>query len=163
MSSIFKKLLKKSSKKRQAQDRTRDRHVGNESTGTEDSDSDTKSAGSGVRQKRRLKRLILRHRGGADGADGGMEMSSVQGEAGAAAGGKGGEEGYSVVEMALMEDDDLKCSCCYELMVEPTTLNCGHSFCRHCLALWLNQGKQHICPQCRSVWMGFPQINYTLR
>ncbi|XP_023364326.1 bifunctional apoptosis regulator isoform X2 [Otolemur garnettii] len=31
---------------------------------------------------------------------------------------------------------EFSCHCCYDILVNPTTLNCGHSFCRHCLALW---------------------------
>ncbi|KAL9957563.1 hypothetical protein ACROYT_G039206 [Oculina patagonica] len=70
--------------------------------------------------------------------------------------------------MAYKEDDnlseqDLQCSCCFELMVEPTTLNCGHSFCRFCLAQWWHASRHCTCPECRQSWSGFPKVNIVLR
>ena len=63
----------------------------------------------------------------------------------------------------IMEQNDLQCSCCFELMVEPTTLNCGHSFCRFCLAKWWDTSKRATCPDCRQPWVGFPKVNIVLR
>ncbi|XP_045398594.1 bifunctional apoptosis regulator isoform X2 [Lemur catta] len=63
--------------------------------------------------------------------------------------------------MGLEKDDPLQstgpqisvsefsCHCCYDILVNPTTLNCGHSFCRHCLALWWVSSKKTECPECR--------------
>lgn len=58
---------------------------------------------------------------------------------------------------------DFQCSCCFELMVEPTTLNCGHSFCRFCLAKWWNASRHNTCPECREPWSGCPKVNIVLR
>ncbi|XP_077172988.1 bifunctional apoptosis regulator isoform X2 [Paroedura picta] len=55
------------------------------------------------------------------------------------------------------------CPCCYDILVRPTTLNCGHSFCRHCLALWWASSKKNECPECRQTWEGFPKVNILLR
>lgn len=55
------------------------------------------------------------------------------------------------------------CHCCYDILVNPTTLNCGHSFCRHCLALWWVSSKKSECPECREKWEGFPKVNILLR
>ncbi|KFQ18142.1 PREDICTED: bifunctional apoptosis regulator [Merops nubicus] len=55
------------------------------------------------------------------------------------------------------------CHCCYDILVNPTTLNCGHSFCRHCLALWWVTSKTNECPECREKWEGFPKVNILLR
>ncbi|KFP70624.1 PREDICTED: bifunctional apoptosis regulator [Acanthisitta chloris] len=55
------------------------------------------------------------------------------------------------------------CHCCYDILVDPTTLNCGHSFCRHCLALWWVSSKKNECPECREKWEGFPKVNILLR
>ncbi|XP_077093950.1 bifunctional apoptosis regulator-like [Siphateles boraxobius] len=58
---------------------------------------------------------------------------------------------------------EFTCHCCYEVLVEPTTLPCGHSFCRHCLAsCWASAPRTH-CPECRAVWQGFPRVNILLR
>ena len=60
--------------------------------------------------------------------------------------------------------DELTCSCCADLLVEPTTLDCGHTVCRLCLAHWYLLGKRE-CPQCRQVWQNnmVGNVNYTLR
>ncbi|KAF6123238.1 bifunctional apoptosis regulator [Phyllostomus discolor] len=77
--------------------------------------------------------------------------------------------------MSLEKDDLLKstspqisvsefsCHCCYDILINPTTLNCGHSFCRHCLALWWASSKKTECPECREKWEGFPKVNILLR
>ncbi|XP_062999422.1 bifunctional apoptosis regulator [Elgaria multicarinata webbii] len=58
---------------------------------------------------------------------------------------------------------EFSCHCCYDILVDPTTLNCGHSFCRHCLALWWTSSKKNECPECRGKWEGFPKVNILLR
>ncbi|XP_078717981.1 bifunctional apoptosis regulator isoform X2 [Lampetra fluviatilis] len=58
---------------------------------------------------------------------------------------------------------EMACHCCYELLLDPTTLTCGHSFCRHCLALWWNSSRRAECPECRQMWQGFPRTNIVLR
>ncbi|MBZ3869764.1 Bifunctional apoptosis regulator [Sciurus carolinensis] len=79
------------------------------------------------------------------------------------------------ITVGLEEEDPLKstgpqisvsefsCHCCYDILVNPTTLNCGHSFCRHCLALWWVSSKKTECPECREKWEGFPKVNILLR
>ncbi|XP_070580002.1 bifunctional apoptosis regulator-like [Ptychodera flava] len=62
-----------------------------------------------------------------------------------------------------MSEATFQCGCCYELMVQPTTLNCGHSFCRLCLARWWQSSKDTTCPGCRQPWRGFPHINIIMR
>ncbi|XP_027026650.1 bifunctional apoptosis regulator isoform X1 [Tachysurus fulvidraco] len=57
----------------------------------------------------------------------------------------------------------LSCHCCYDVLVNPTTLTCGHSFCRHCLALWWESSHRTECPECREPWHGFPKVNILLR
>ncbi|XP_041062718.1 bifunctional apoptosis regulator-like isoform X2 [Carcharodon carcharias] len=59
--------------------------------------------------------------------------------------------------------NEFSCHCCYEILVNPTTLNCGHSFCRHCLALWWDASRKTECPECREKWEGFPKVNIVLR
>lgn len=48
-------------------------------------------------------------------------------------------------------------------MVLPTTLNCGHTTCRHCLANWVTASKKTICPLCRQPFVGIPRTNVTIR
>ena len=68
-----------------------------------------------------------------------------------------------LLERSVSASEDFLCSCCYDLMVQPTTLQCGHSFCRLCIANWYFTSKKMECPQCRSPWTGNPQVNITLR
>ncbi|XP_068003204.1 bifunctional apoptosis regulator isoform X1 [Melanerpes formicivorus] len=62
-----------------------------------------------------------------------------------------------------LSSSEFLCHCCYDILVNPTTLNCGHSFCRHCLALWWVSSKKNECPECREKWEGFPKVNILLR
>ncbi|KAM9314675.1 bifunctional apoptosis regulator-like isoform 1-T2 [Pholidichthys leucotaenia] len=58
---------------------------------------------------------------------------------------------------------EFSCHCCYDILINPTTLTCGHNFCRHCLALWWESSHKNECPECREKWEGFPKINILLR
>lgn len=42
---------------------------------------------------------------------------------------------------------ELDCLVCYNLMLEPTTTSCGHTFCRRCLSRVMDHS--NICPFCR--------------
>ncbi|OTF77070.1 E3 ubiquitin-protein ligase RING2-like protein [Euroglyphus maynei] len=44
--------------------------------------------------------------------------------------------------------NEMSCSICYDVMHEPTVLNCEHTFCFSCIDAWNRHGKQH-CPICR--------------
>ncbi|XP_029366924.1 bifunctional apoptosis regulator [Echeneis naucrates] len=62
-----------------------------------------------------------------------------------------------------ISEHEFSCHCCYDILVNPTTLTCGHNFCRHCLALWWESSHKNECPECREKWEGFPRINILLR
>ncbi|KAK1163008.1 bifunctional apoptosis regulator-like isoform X2 [Acipenser oxyrinchus oxyrinchus] len=64
---------------------------------------------------------------------------------------------------SLISESEFSCHCCYHILLSPTTLNCGHSFCRHCLALWWESSRKTVCPECRARWEGFPKVNILLR
>jgi len=42
---------------------------------------------------------------------------------------------------------EMECHVCYNLMLEPVTTSCGHSFCRKCLVRILDHAR--LCPVCR--------------
>ncbi|XP_034241455.1 ERC protein 2-like isoform X2 [Thrips palmi] len=44
-------------------------------------------------------------------------------------------------------EEELQCSICNELLVAAVTINCAHSFCKHCLGEWKKQRAE--CPMCR--------------
>ncbi|GCC17842.1 zinc-binding protein A33-like isoform X1 [Chiloscyllium punctatum] len=54
---------------------------------------------------------------------------------------------------SLMED--LTCSICLSLFVEPVRLGCEHNFCKSCIQrCWGKQRKAVSCPECRAVCPG---------
>jgi hypothetical protein len=53
-----------------------------------------------------------------------------------------------------MEVESLFCDICAEIIIYPVTLNCGHSFCRHCIKKCLET--KPVCPCCRQPTLGDP-------
>ena len=47
-----------------------------------------------------------------------------------------------------LAETELQCTVCTEVIMNATTLNCGHSFCNPCINEW--QKKQSNCPVCRT-------------
>jgi Lon protease-like protein len=62
-------------------------------------------------------------------------------------------DNYEALDASLMErlqdvtQKELDCLVCYNLMLEPTTTTCGHTFCRRCLSRVMDHS--NICPFCR--------------
>jgi hypothetical protein len=60
--------------------------------------------------------------------------------------------------------DDLNCLICYSLLCEPTTMHCGHSFCRNCTIKWYVTYRNSNCPVCRcKTDKDIPKVNVTLK
>ena len=63
---------------------------------------------------------------------------------------------------------DFTCSVCSDILLDPVSLHCGHTFCQLCLAgVWQSSGRlpaaRLVCPVCRLPWRNFPGVNITLR
>ncbi|KAL8951615.1 MAG: hypothetical protein Q9222_002415 [Ikaeria aurantiellina] len=60
---------------------------------------------------------------------------------------------YEALDVAMLANlreatkNELDCQVCYALMLEPLTTNCGHTFCRKCVARILDHS--NLCPICR--------------
>ncbi|XP_038670978.1 zinc-binding protein A33-like [Scyliorhinus canicula] len=55
-------------------------------------------------------------------------------------------------EVALSLSEDLTCSVCLSLFVEPVRLVCDHNFCKSCIQkCWEKQSQAVSCPECRLV------------
>ncbi|MEQ2157878.1 hypothetical protein GOODEAATRI_006364 [Goodea atripinnis] len=60
-----------------------------------------------------------------------------------------------------LEQDKLCCSICLDLMKDPATIPCGHSYCLNCIKKYWdeeNQKEIHSCPQCRQTFRPRPDL-----
>ncbi|KAK2864395.1 hypothetical protein Q7C36_003549 [Tachysurus vachellii] len=66
-----------------------------------------------------------------------------------------------MAESLLQDDDQYNCSVCLELMKDPVTIPCGHSYCMTCInEYWKqNQLRKTQCPQCRHEFPTRPALN----
>uniref|UniRef100_A0A9J7ZZJ1 Uncharacterized protein n=1 Tax=Cyprinus carpio carpio TaxID=630221 RepID=A0A9J7ZZJ1_CYPCA len=59
------------------------------------------------------------------------------------------------------DQDQLSCSVCLDLMKDPVTISCGHTFCMRCISgCWDEEDWKRIysCPQCRQTFSPRPDL-----
>ena len=55
-----------------------------------------------------------------------------------------------MASVVSIEDDELTCSICLEVFIDPRILPCAHSFCFYCLQGWTSDSTKEItCPLCK--------------
>ncbi|KAJ8261696.1 hypothetical protein GJAV_G00157280 [Gymnothorax javanicus] len=65
---------------------------------------------------------------------------------------------------ALIPEDELCCSVCFDIFKEPVVLKCSHSFCRECLKQYWEEKSSRECPICRrKASMDEPPHNLVLK
>lgn len=73
----------------------------------------------------------------------------------------------TLTRTASMTDLDymVNCAICSNELCEPTTMSCGHSFCRVCTINWCFVYKNYNCPTCRCALAekSLPNVNLTLK
>ncbi|KAK7149135.1 hypothetical protein R3I94_008672 [Phoxinus phoxinus] len=57
-----------------------------------------------------------------------------------------------------ISQDEFQCSVCLDLLKDPVTIPCGHSFCKICITGCWDHMKVYSCPQCRQNFSPRPAL-----
>ncbi|KAM0066890.1 putative transcription factor C2H2 family [Helianthus debilis subsp. tardiflorus] len=72
-------------------------------------------------------------------------------------GNEGGGEPDNLIDISY-----LTCRICLSLLYEPTTTQCGHTYCRTCLSRAIDQSGK-VCPICKTDLFAISEINYGMK
>uniref|UniRef100_A0A673HCL1 RING-type domain-containing protein n=1 Tax=Sinocyclocheilus rhinocerous TaxID=307959 RepID=A0A673HCL1_9TELE len=69
--------------------------------------------------------------------------------------------GFHELAGARVFQDEFMCSVCLDLLKDPVTIQCGHSYCKSCITdCWDQEDQMRVysCPQCRQTFSPRPAL-----